>query len=672
MQRKPLTWQEEILQGIPDYLPDMPPVDAAVPRALKRKLVLNLAEQKQAVANALRYFPAKWHAILEPEFLNELRTLGRIYMHRFRPQFPVLARPVHEYPGQILAANSMMLMIQNNLHTQVAQYPFEMITYGGNGGVFQNWAQYRLTMWYLSKMSNRQTLVMKSGHPDGLYPSYPDSPRVVLTNGLVVPRFGTPEDYERLAQLGVTMYGQMTAGSWTYIGSQGIVHGTDITFLLAARKWLKLGVDENLKGKLIVTSGSGGMSGAQAKAAVILGAVGVIAEVKMMWLQKRHKQGWLNEIHTDLKVLSDRIREAVANGEAVSLGYHGNVVDLWEHLLVENIRVDLGSDQTSLHDAYGGGYYPSQMTVEEADALRESDAEAFKLAVQKSIRRHVIVINMHVALGMKFWDYGNSFIDVAIESGADIFDEHGQPRYQSYVEGLMGPMYFDYGFGPYRWVCLSGLDEDLATTDAIALEVIEGMIMDAPDEIKQQLKDNAQWILDAGKHKLAIGSRARILYSNAEGRVKIALAMNEAIRDGRLHGPIVISRDHHDTGGTDSFLRETSSVHDGSAPTADTSAQCVIGNAMRGATWVSYHHGGGTGWGKAMNGGFGLVLDGSPEVDLVIESMLTWDVLCGVTRRAWAGSPTANWAVRQEAARVDRFEPTLANLVDPKLLANIV
>lgn len=665
---KPQTWQDEILEGLPDYLPDMPPVDPDVTPALRRRLVLNLQEQQLALANALRYFDPKWHAILGPEFLHELQTMGRIYMHRFRPQFPIFARPVVEYPGNLLEAKSMMLMIQNNLSTAVAQYPYELITYGGNGGVFQNWAQYRLTMRYLAKMQSNQMLVMKSGHPDGLYPAPDFAPRVVITNGLVVPRFRDFDEYEKLAQLGVTMYGQMTAGSWMYIGSQGIVHGTVITILNAARKWLGLSSGEKLTGKLFVSSGLGGMSGAQAKAAVILGAVGVIAEVKLEALNKRRIQKWLDEIHTDIVSLCARIKSAVANGEAVSLGYHGNVVELWEALQDAGIKIDLGSDQTSLHEPYGGGYYPVGMTVEEADHLRVTKPEEFKLSVQASLRRHVDIVNRHVAQGMKFWDYGNSFIDVATDSGADILNNDGTPRYQSYVDGLMGPLYFDYGFGPYRWVCLSGDDQDLEITDDLALGVINDMLVDASPEIRQQLSDNAQWIKDAGKYKMAIGSRARILYSNAEGRVRIALAMNKAVRDGRLKGPVVIGRDHHDTGGTDSFLRETSSVHDGSAPTADMATQCVIGNAMRGATWVSLHNGGGTGWGNATNGGFGLLLDGSRATDNIIESMLTWDVLCGVTRRAWAGSPAANKAVRAEVARVHGFEPNLANLVDPEIL----
>jgi len=667
----PRTWQEEILQGLPASLPDMPAAEVEVPRALRRPLVLNLTEQRQAVANALRYFPEKWHAVLTPEFLNELRTLGRIYMHRFRPTFPIFARPVEEYPGLCLQAKSMMLMIQNNLATAVAQYPYELITYGGNGGVFQNWIQYRMTMWYLAHMSEHQTLVMKSGHPDGLYPSSPDAPRVVLTNGLVVPRFGNLNDYEKLAQLGVTMYGQMTAGSWMYIGSQGIVHGTVITILNAARKWLGLKPGENLKHKLFVSSGLGGMSGAQAKACVILGAVGVIAEVKLAALQKRKRQGWLDEIHSDLPALMTRVRAAVAAGEAVSLGYHGNVVDLWEALYEADIHVDLGSDQTSLHEPYTGGYYPAGMSVEAADSLRLADLKRFTSEVQRSVYRQVDIINKHVDRGTRFWDYGNRFLDVAEESGAEIFLDC-KPRYESYVQGLMGPLYFDLGFGPYRWVCLSGLDEDLRETDAIAIEVIKVMLETAPPEIRQQLTDNAQWIVDAGKFNLAVGSRARILYSNATGRVLTALAMNKAVREGRLKGPVVIGRDHHDTGGTDSFLRETASVYDGSAPTADMATQCVIGNAMRGATWVSLHNGGGTGWGNVTNGGFGLVLDGSERVDRVIESMLTWDVLCGVTRRAWAGSDSANWAVRDEAQRVEGFLPTLAETVDAALIEALV
>lgn len=665
-----MTWQEEIRQGIPDYLPSRRWA-APLQLAPARKLVLSLEEQKLAVRNALRYFSPALHEVLAREFLEELRTYGRIYMLRYRPVHPIKARPVNEYPAENLDAAAMMLMIQNNLDPDIAQYADSLVTYGGNGGVFQNWAQYRLTMQYLSRMKANQTLVMKSGHPDGLYPSHVLAPRAVITNGLVIPQFGTLDDYERLAQLGVTMYGQMTAGSWMYIGSQGIVHGTVITLMNAARDHLRLKAGENLKGKLFVSSGLGGMSGAQAKAAVVTGAVGVIAEVKLAVLQKRKDQQWLDEIHRDLPELIRRIREAKFRGEAVSLGYHGNVVDLWEALLEADIVPELGSDQTSLHDPFGGGYYPIGMTVEEANHLISHDKESFKRHVEMTLRKHVGLINALAAKGMHFWDYGNSFLDEARKAQADILDVQGKYRYSSYVQEIMGPLFFDYGFGPFRWVCLSGSDADLQVTDELAFQVINDMLREAPSEIEMQLRDNRDWIRQAQAHNLTrVGSRARILYSNALGRMLIALKFNEAIRNGRI-GPVVLGRDHHDPSGTDSYLRETSDIEDGSNPTADMATQTVIGNAIRGATWVSLHHGGGTGFGKAINGGFGLLLDGSPIKDEVLRQIFVWDVDSGVSRRAWAGNRNAQSAVQYELERVTGLDLTLRQDVDPSILKSL-
>lgn len=671
-----MTWQEEILEGIPNRIPPMPPVASNVSRAPARRLVLGKRDQRLALENALRYFPEHMHSVLAPEFLEELRTLGRIYMHRFRPKHPIVARPESEYPAQVPAARGIMLMIQNNLDPSVAQFPYELVTYGNNGSVFQNWAQYRLTMQYLAKMTEDQTLVMKSGHPDGLYPSFVDAPRVTITNGLVVPRFFSLEDQERLTQLLVTMYGQMTAGSWMYIGPQGIVHGTVLTLKNAGRLYLNLGPEENLKGKLFVTSGLGGMSGAQGKAAVIEGAVAVIAEVKRAALEKRHEQKWLDEIHSDLPNLMERIKVAVATGEAVSLGYHGNVVDLWEALYDADIHVDLGSDQTSLHDPFKGGYYPFGLSVEETDALiassNKADEHRLRDLIFLSLRQQTDLINAHVERGMFFWDYGNRFLDMAREAEAEILNEDGSFRYPSYVEDIMGPVYFDNGFGPFRWVCLSGLESDLLETDKIATEVLEEMLAEAPPEIRQQLLDNLSWIRGAANNKLDVGSKARILYSNAEGRMRLALAINEAVRSGRLKGPVIIGRDHHDPSGTDAFLRETSDVRDGSAPTADMSTQTFLGNAIRGATWVSLHHGGGTGWGNAINGGFGLYLDGSEEVDTTIVSMITWDVVSGISRRAWAGSENANAAILRELERIPELQVTLRHHVDRSALAELI
>jgi urocanate hydratase len=671
-----MTWQDEILEGIPNQIPPMPPEVFGTSRAPARRLVLNKRDQSLALENALRYFPEHMHAVLAPEFLEELRTLGRIYMHRFRPKHPIVARPESEYPAKVPAARGIMHMIQNNLDPRVAQFPYELVTYGNNGSVFQNWAQYRLTMKYLATMEEDQTLVMKSGHPDGVYPSFVDSPLVTITNGLVVPRFGSLDDQERLTQLLVTMYGQMTAGSWMYIGPQGIVHGTALTLKSAGRLYLKLGPEENLKGKLFVTSGLGGMSGAQGRAAVIEGAVAVIAEVKLAALKKRRDQKWLDEIHADLPNLMERIRVAVETDEAVSLGYHGNVVDLWEALLNAGIKVDLGSDQTSLHDPFKGGYYPAGMSVASADSLIASPLELAESQLRDSIfaslRRQTELINAHVERGMFFWDYGNRFLDMAREAGAEILNEDGSFRYPSYVEDIMGPVYFDNGFGPFRWVCLSGLESDLLETDKIAAEVLEEMLAEAPSEIRQQLIDNLSWIRGAADNKLDVGSKARILYSNAEGRMRLALAINAAVRSGRLKGPVIIGRDHHDPSGTDAFLRETSDIKDGSAPTADMSTQTFLGNAIRGATWVSLHNGGGTGWGNANNGGFGLYLDGSDEADRTIVSMITWDVVSGVSRRAWAGSINANATIRRELARIPELQVTLRSEVDRLALEKLV
>ncbi|RMG48321.1 MAG: urocanate hydratase, partial [Acidobacteria bacterium] len=597
-------FRQQVKEGLPERLPDPPPVDPGIDRAPAREPRLSPAERRLALANALRYVPRSWHATLAPEFARELAEFGHIYMHRFRPHYPMRARPIGDYPARSRQAAAIMLMIQNNLDPAVAQFPYELVTYGGNGSVFQNWIQYRLTMRYLAEMTDEQTLVLYSGHPLGLFPSHPDAPRAVVTNGMVVPHYSSLEEFERLNALGVTQYGQMTAGSFMYIGPQGIVHGTTITLLNAGRLYLGTG-EEGLAGKLFVSSGLGGMSGAQAKAAVIAGAVGVIAEINPAAVRKRHEQGWLMEVEDDLDRLLVRIERARRNREAVSIGYLGNVVDLWERLAREGVPVDLGSDQTSLHNPYGGGYYPVGLSLEEARSLMKRDPERFKEAVHASLRRQVAAINEIAGRGMAFWDYGNAFLIQARRAGADVEAGEGRFRYPSYVEDIMGPLCFDYGFGPFRWVCTSGDPADLETTDRIAGDVIEEQARSAPPEIRQQMLDNLRWIRNAGANRLVVGSQARILYADRDGRIRIALAFNRAIAEGAVSAPIVLGRDHHDVGGTDSPWRETANVRDGSRFCADMAVHNFVGDAFRGATWVSLHNGGGVGWGEVINGGFG-------------------------------------------------------------------
>lgn len=663
-------FQKEILAGIPDVLPPAKPYDTEVNHAPKRKDILTPEQKKLAIRNALRYFDPKHHATLIPEFKEELRKYGRIYMYRLRPDYDMHARPIDEYPYKSRQVAAIMLMINNNLDKAVAQHPHELITYGGNGAVFQNWAQYRLTMQLLATMTDEQTLVMYSGHPLGLFPSHKRAPRVVVTNGMVIPNYSKPDDWERFNALGVSQYGQMTAGSYMYIGPQGIVHGTTITVLNAGRKQAG-GSDASLRGKLFVSSGLGGMSGAQPKAAVIAGVVGVVAEINPKAVQKRYEQGWVDEVHTSLDELMPRIRKAVADKEVVSLAYQGNIVDLWERLVEEDIRVDLGSDQTSLHNPWAGGYYPAGYTLEESNEMMVSNPEKFKAEVESSLRRQIAAINKLSAKGMYFFDYGNAFLLESSRAGADVMKEDGTFRYPSYVQDIMGPMFFDYGFGPFRWVCTSCKPEDLAVTDEIATRVLEEIAEHATDDIKGQLNDNIHWIKEAAKNKLVVGSQARILYADCEGRTKIALAFNEAIRDGRLSAPVVLGRDHHDVSGTDSPYRETSNIYDGSSFTADMAVQNVIGDSFRGATWVSLHNGGGCGWGEVINGGFGMVIDGSPEAETNIRQMLHWDVNNGITRRSWARNKGAMDAIRREMERTPELRVTLPNLVDDSLLENL-
>lgn len=663
-------FQKEILAGIPDILPLAKPYDTEVNHAPKRKDILTPEQKKLAIRNALRYFDPKHHATLIPEFKEELRKYGRIYMYRLRPDYDMHARPIDDYPYKSRQAAAIMLMINNNLDKAVAQHPHELITYGGNGAVFQNWAQYRLTMQLLATMTDEQTLVMYSGHPLGLFPSHKRAPRVVVTNGMVIPNYSKPDDWERFNALGVSQYGQMTAGSYMYIGPQGIVHGTTITVLNAGRKQAG-GSDASLRGKLFVSSGLGGMSGAQPKAAVIAGVVGVVAEINPKAVQKRYEQGWVDEVHTSLDELMPRIRKAVADKEVVSLAYQGNIVDLWERLVEEDIRVDLGSDQTSLHNPWAGGYYPAGYTLEESNEMMVSNPEKFKAEVESSLRRQIAAINKLSAKGMYFFDYGNAFLLESSRAGADVMKEDGTFRYPSYVQDIMGPMFFDYGFGPFRWVCTSCKPEDLAVTDEIATRVLEEIAEHATDDIKGQLNDNIHWIKEAAKNKLVVGSQARILYADCEGRTKIALAFNEAIRDGRLSAPVVLGRDHHDVSGTDSPYRETSNIYDGSSFTADMAVQNVIGDSFRGATWVSLHNGGGCGWGEVINGGFGMVIDGSPEAETNIRQMLHWDVNNGITRRSWARNKGAMDAIRREMERTPELRVTLPNLVDDSLLENL-
>ena len=629
-----------------------------------------------ALKNALRYFPAKFHAELAPEFAKELKDYGRIYMYRFRPSYDMYARPIDEYPCRSRQAAAIMAMIQNNLDPRVAQHPHELIIYGGNGAIFQNWAQYRLTMKYLAEMTDEQTLSMYSGHPMGLFPSHKDAPRVVVTNGMVIPNYSKQDDWERFNALGVSQYGQMTAGSYMYIGPQGIVHGTTITVMNAARKQLKArgiaGTRENMKGMLFVTAGLGGMSGAQPKAGNIAGVVSVTAEINPLAARKRYDQGWVDELHENLDELIPRIRKAMENKETVSLAYVGNVVDLWERLADENIPVDLGSDQTSLHNPWAGGYYPVGQTFEESVKMMAEEPERFREAVRASLRRHVAAINELAAKGMYFFDYGNAFLLESSRAGADILKADGTFRYPSYVQDIMGPLYFDYGFGPFRWVCMSERPEDLAKSDEIAVNILKKELETAPEEIQGQLNDNIHWIEEAGRNNLVVGSQARILYADCEGRTKIALAFNEAIRKGEISAPIVLGRDHHDVSGTDSPFRETSNIYDGSRFTADMAIQNVIGDGFRGATWVSIHNGGGVGWGEVINGGFGMVIDGSADSDRHITRMLFWDVNNGIARRSWARNEGAEHAILREMERTPELTVTVANHTDENIVRKAI
>lgn len=670
-------FKEEILAGIPqDRLPEPKPYDKTINHAPKRKDILTAEEKMLALKNALRNFPAKFHAELAPEFAKELRDYGRIYMYRFRPSYDMYARPIDEYPCRSRQAAAIMAMIQNNLDPRVAQHPHELIIYGGNGAIFQNWAQYRLTMKYLAEMTDEQTLSMYSGHPMGLFPSHKDAPRVVVTNGMVIPNYSKQDDWERFNALGVSQYGQMTAGSYMYIGPQGIVHGTTITVMNAARKQLKArgiaGTRENMKGMLFVTAGLGGMSGAQPKAGNIAGVVSVTAEINPLAARKRYDQGWVDELHENLDELIPRIRKAMENKETVSLAYVGNVVDLWERLAAENIPVDLGSDQTSLHNPWAGGYYPVGQTFEESVKMMAEEPERFREAVRASLRRHVAAINELAAKGMYFFDYGNAFLLESSRAGADILRPDGTFRYPSYVQDIMGPLYFDYGFGPFRWVCMSERPEDLAKSDEIAVNILKKELETAPEEIQGQLNDNIHWIEEAGRNHLVVGSQARILYADCEGRTKIALAFNKAIRKGEITAPIVLGRDHHDVSGTDSPFRETSNIYDGSRFTADMAIQNVIGDGFRGATWVSIHNGGGVGWGEVINGGFGMVIDGSADSDRHITQMLFWDVNNGIARRSWARNEGAEHAILREMERTPELTVTVANHTDENIVRKAI
>ena len=669
------TFHEDILAGIPAVLPEPKPYDPSINHAPKRKEILNAEEKVLAIKNALRYFPQEHHATLAKEFAQELKDYGRIYMYRFRPDYQMYARPIDEYPAKSKQAAAIMAMIQNNLDYRVAQHPHELITYGGNGAVFQNWAQYRLVMQYLATMTDEQTLVMYSGHPLGLFPSHKDAPRVIVTNGMVIPNYSKPDHWEKFNALGVSQYGQMTAGSYMYIGPQGIVHGTTITVMNAARKQLISkgleGSQENMKGMLFVTAGLGGMSGAQPKAGVISGVVSVVAEINPHAARKRHEQGWVDEIHSDLDELIARIRKAVDGKEVVSLAYEGNVVDLWERLADENIHVDLGSDQTSLHNPWAGGYYPVGYSYEESNRMMAEEPERFKECVQESLRRHAAAVNRLSDKGMYFFDYGNAFLLEASRAGADILKEDGKFRYPSYVQDIMGPLFFDYGFGPFRWVCMSENPDDLAKSDALAAQVLREIVKDAPEEIQGQMMDNIHWIEEAQKNNLVVGSQARILYADCEGRTKIALAFNEAIRKGEITAPIVLGRDHHDVSGTDSPFRETSNIYDGSQFCADMAVHNVIGDGFRGATWVSIHNGGGVGWGEVMNGGFGMVIDGSEDSDRHIREMLLWDVNNGIARRSWARNEGAVNAIKREMERTPGLKVTLPNFADEDMIRNL-
>ena len=676
------SFHKEILEGIPSSLPDTPIFSTSVSHAPIRRQVLNNREKRLAVKNALRYFPQHLHSRLAPEFASELNRYGRIYMYRYRPSYRIHARTIHDYPHRSKQAAAIMLMLSNNLDEAVAQHPDELITYGGNGAVFQNWAQYRLTMKYLATMTDEQTLVLNSGHPLGLFPSHRDAPRVVVTNGMVIPNYSSPDDYERMNALGVTQYGQMTAGSFMYIGPQGIVHGTTITVLNAARmigganpakrksKNHKPGTgSKDMKGKVFVTSGLGGMSGAQPKATVIAGGICVVAEVNPLAIEKRHSQGWVDEVYEEIGAVIQRMEEARSNGEAVSIAYHGNIVDLWEAFVKKEINVELGSDQTSLHNPFAGGYYPAGLTFEASNRMMHEEPERFKEAVHASLRRHVTAVNSMADRGMFFWDYGNAFLLEAGRAGAAVFNSRGDDfRYRSYIQAIMGPKFFDYGFGPFRWVCTSSDPEELALTDRIAEEVLEKIAREAPQDIQQQMEDNIHWIREAGKNNLVVGSQARILYADSNGRIGIALAFNQAIRRGKIKAPVVLGRDHHDVSGTDSPYRETSNIYDGSQFTADMAVQNVIGDAFRGATWVSVHNGGGVGWGEVINGGFGMVLDGSEEADRRIRQMLHWDVNNGIARRSWARNREAMTAIEREMERSPELVVTLPEVADDALI----
>jgi len=658
-----MTFKEQIQQGIPSILPQPKPYEANINHAPKRKEILSEEEKKLALRNALRYFEPKDHPVLIKEFLEELNTYGRIYMYRFRPDYEMKARPIEEYPGKSEQAKAIMLMIQNNLDYAVAQHPHELITYGGNGAVFSNWAQYLLTMKYLSEMTDEQTLTMYSGHPMGLFPSHKEAPRVVVTNGMVIPNYSKPDDWEKFNALGVSQYGQMTAGSYMYIGPQGIVHGTTITVLNGFRK-----IKKSPTGGLFVTSGLGGMSGAQPKAGNIAGCVTVCAEVNPKITQIRHSQGWVNEIVSTIEDLVPRVRKALENKEVISIAYLGNVVDVWERFDQENLHIDLGSDQTSLHNPWAGGYYPTGLTFEESNEMMANNPDKFKAEVQKTLRRHADAINKHTAKGTYFFDYGNAFLLEASRAGADVFASNGVDfKYPSYVQDIMGPMCFDYGFGPFRWVCASGKPEDLAKTDKIASDVLEELAKTSPEEIQQQMQDNIKWIKGAQENKLVVGSQARILYADAAGRIKIAEAFNQAIAKGEI-GYVILGRDHHDVSGTDSPYRETSNIYDGSKFTADMAIQNVIGDSFRGATWVSIHNGGGVGWGEVINGGFGMVLDGSSEASRRLQSMLFWDVNNGISRRSWARNDEAIFAIKRAMETQPLLKVTIPNKVDDALL----
>ena len=662
-------FKKQILQGIPTELPPIKPYDVNINHAPKRKDILSAAEKKLAIRNALRYFDKKHHPVLSKEFAEELKEYGRIYMYRFRPNYKIYARPINDYPFKSNQAAAILLMLQNNLDDAVAQHPHELITYGGNGSVFQNWAQYLLTVKYLAEMTNEQTLVMYSGHPMGLFPSHKDAPRVVITNGMMIPNYSKPDDLEKFNAMGVTQYGQMTAGSYMYIGPQGIVHGTTITVMNAARKISNS--EEGRKGKLLVTCGLGGMSGAQPKAGKIAGLITVVAEINPKATKTRHSQGWVDEVYDDLTQLIERIKKAQTSKESVSIAYQGNVVDLWERLVAEKMKVDIGTDQSSLHNPWSGGYYPAGHSLEQSNEMMAKNPEQFKIEVQKTLIRHVNAVNTLAKQGMYFFDYGNAFFLEASRAGADIVNKDGTFIYKSYVQDILGPMCFDYGFGPFRWVCTSCNPKDLAITDELALEVLEKMYETAPNEIKQQLNDNILWIKDAMQNNLVVGSQARILYADSEARVKIAEAFNNNIKSGKISAPVVLGRDHHDVSGTDSPYRETSNIYDGSSFTADMAVQNFVGDAFRGATWISLHNGGGVGWGEVINGGFGMVLDGTEDSDRRLKSMLFWDVNNGIARRSWARNEEALFAIKREMKRTPDLKITLPNIVDDSIIDNL-